>query len=664
MFNLKIIIIIVLIIILLIALYYSFFNSNKNQSGAVYKLYNMADYDQYNDIPNYKEYDAIYKDDDVFVITLPFYKYNELIKKELATISNPGYDITNFGNNDENINIDPIKFILQKYANQNKRIVFNWNIRSHDNYEVIKTGDKIFDANELKDKIKRCYKIIQDNGFCVFIVHYNALTNDINIYLFEHEQFNEIKDRLLKIYAKLEKERNDTRQNTLNREAMKVITKYFMTIEDFINIEKTSKECNGFVEEYVYNPIPFTKPKEYQIFRNIETYHKYGDPNELKNPPVNAKPVKHKIVWNATNILTLSDQDKNDFNNGKCTYKQLYYKDDANDKDLNELIIPKGTNTLINHNFENYMMSTVNIPTSISTIGNSCFIECKNLREIDIPPSVISIGDNCFAYCGKLSTVNIPPSVTKIGNNCFSNCSSLTSIGIPPSITKIGSNCFSNCSKLVFINIPTSIISIGASCFEGCDRLSSIVLPSSIESIGSDCFRYCNLLSINLPTNISSIGESCFEGCENLREIIISPSVINIPDYCFSNCSSLTSIKIPTSITSIGNGCFEGCENLRQIVIPPTVTSISNGCFEGCSSLTSIVIPPTVTSIGDRCFEGCKNLRQIIIPVSVTSIGDRCFNHCSNLTNIVIDDNNPVYKTDGTDIYRKNTNEKLIKDDE
>ncbi len=58
------------------------------------------------------------------------------------------------------------------------------------------------------------------------------------------------------------------------------------------------------------------------------------------------------------------------------------------------------------------------------------------------------MGDWCFSYCSGLTSITIPSSVTSLGVCCFQSCSGLTSITIPSSVTYLGSYCFEDCSKL------------------------------------------------------------------------------------------------------------------------------------------------------------------------------------------------------------------------
>lgn len=88
------------------------------------------------------------------------------------------------------------------------------------------------------------------------------------------------------------------------------------------------------------------------------------------------------------------------------------------------------------------------LPSCITQINQSAFINCSNLTSITIPDSVTSIGDWAFYSCSSLTNIIIPDSVTSIGAAAFAWCSSLTSVKIGNSVTNIGNYAFEGCSGL------------------------------------------------------------------------------------------------------------------------------------------------------------------------------------------------------------------------
>ena len=172
--------------------------------------------------------------------------------------------------------------------------------------------------------------------------------------------------------------------------------------------------------------------------------------------------------------------------------------------------------------------------------------------------------DRCFEDCRGLTSISIPSSVTSLGNECFKGCRGLTSVTIPSSVTSLGEYCFYDCSGLTSITIPSSVTSLRDACFDGCSGLPSITIPSSVTSLGNSCFSHCSgLTSITIPSSVTSLGYSCFYGCRGLTSITIPSSVTSLGNNCFQDCSRLTSITIPSSVASLGENCFKECGNIE-----------------------------------------------------------------------------------------------------
>ena len=208
-----------------------------------------------------------------------------------------------------------------------------------------------------------------------------------------------------------------------------------------------------------------------------------------------------------------------------------------------------------------------------------------------------------------VTSVTIPSSVTSIGEWAFCVCWDLTSVTIPSSVTSIGFSAFRGCTSLTSLTLPDNVASIGDSAFYGCSGLTSLTLPDSLNSIGNEWFYNCtSLASVTIPDSVISIGGAAFYGCSGLISVTLPDSVTSIGGGAFRGCTSLTSVTIPGSVTSIYYETFKGCASLTSVGIPDSVTSIGVSAFEGCSGLTSVSIPGNVTSIGERAFADCDYL--------------------------------------------------------
>ena len=350
---------------------------------------------------------------------------------------------------------------------------------------------------------------------------------------------------------------------------------------------------------------------------------------------------------------------------------------------LEEMTIPFVGNGSDKTNFgyifgaDNYYYNDEYVPTSLKKvtitggeINNYAFRYCYSLTSIEISSSVTTIGENAFYNCIGLTSVTIGSGVTTIGKNAFYDCTGLTKVDIsdigawcnisfgdsyenplyyaknlylngelvtdlviPNDITSIGEYAFEHCTSLTSVTIGDSVTTIGEGAFWDCTGLTSVVIPNSVTTIGSYAFEDCTgLTSVTIGDSVTSIGYEVFRDCTGLTSVTIGDSVTSIGKYAFRNCDGLTSIEIPNSVTTIGSGAFYTCNNLTSVTIGNSVTSICEWAFCGCTGLTSIEIPNSVTTIGENAFDSCTGLTSVVIPNSVTVIGMQAFRDCTRLT--------------------------------
>ena len=113
-------------------------------------------------------------------------------------------------------------------------------------------------------------------------------------------------------------------------------------------------------------------------------------------------------------------------------------------------------------------LQNVTIPSSFTELKAYAFQGCNSITDINIPKSITAIGDGTFFRCQNLKNITIPNSVTRIGQNAFNGCANLSEITLQNSISTIETGTFANCTGLRKINIPNSVTSIGSSAFALC----------------------------------------------------------------------------------------------------------------------------------------------------------------------------------------------------
>ena len=169
------------------------------------------------------------------------------------------------------------------------------------------------------------------------------------------------------------------------------------------------------------------------------------------------------------------------------------------------------------------------------------------------------LGYSVFKGCSVLTSVTIPSSVTSIDAWAFEGCSGLTSLIIPSSVTSIERSAFKGCSGLTSLIIPSSVTSIGSYVFENCSGLTSITIPSSVTEIGGAAFKGCSSL-INLYYKIDDEIETY------LRYGHLYINVKCGIEY-YLNDKKITSVAIPSTITKLGEYAFQNCRDLTSVYV-------------------------------------------------------------------------------------------------
>ena len=105
-------------------------------------------------------------------------------------------------------------------------------------------------------------------------------------------------------------------------------------------------------------------------------------------------------------------------------------------------------------------MTSVTIPDSVTSIGDSAFCDCTGLTSVYIT--------DLAAWCGiSFGSSNANP--LYFAHNLYLNNELVTALVIPEGVTRIGNDAFYGCTSLTSVIIPDSVTSIGSWAFSGCD---------------------------------------------------------------------------------------------------------------------------------------------------------------------------------------------------
>ena len=206
------------------------------------------------------------------------------------------------------------------------------------------------------------------------------------------------------------------------------------------------------------------------------------------------------------------------------------------------------------------------IQDGVQNIGRCAF----SMSSDAIPRSLIDTGGTPAPYA--LETVDLGSTVQTIGAYAFADCTTLQSIKIPDSIRTIDYNAFQNCTGLTELTFaPGAELSAMPYAFLGCTGLTQVEVPAAATGdewadAWEHVFEGCTgLQAVIFRDGAARVGESMFEGCTNLSQVTLSDSVTAIDSWAFADCSDLAELSIPHAVTQVQEDAFLGCAALQTI---------------------------------------------------------------------------------------------------
>lgn len=329
-------------------------------------------------------------------------------------------------------------------------------------------------------------------------------------------------------------------------------------------------------------------------------------------------------------------------------------------------------------------LTTINLPSDLTEMGNRGLYGCTNLKDFTLPSGLTKIGQYEFTGCSSITALTIPKNVatidtyafnnvenlktvtfetgsvlTAIGSNTFTDSKKLESVDFSKTkLTTLGSSAFSNCSSLVNVNLSSgSLTTINTTAFLNCTSLTTIVIPSTVTSIAGSVFRGCSALTnLTLPFIGSSSTTATYRSSSVLFGYIFGSTsytgstAISQTYYSSSTSNSTTTIKyyIPSSLTNLTitgasgkqavyNYAFIGCTQNLNVTLNSGI--INPYAFASFTGLKTFTFGKAYTNIAEYMFSGCSGLTSVSVKLSSGGkIGNYAFNGCSLLNTVNIPD--------------------------
>ena len=305
--------------------------------------------------------------------------------------------------------------------------------------------------------------------------------------------------------------------------------------------------------------------------------------------------------------------------------------------------------------FKGSDIKSVEIPESVTFIGDKAFIDCCQLESVSFADGIKYINMGSFCNCTALKSLFFPDSLKQISFWAFKGCTALTEVSVPDT-AELDEKAFDDCPSVRIVyrqSNPTAEeitiddeITIDEPSLD--DILDGIVIDdvvidsipvdmdmvnrilndeSFLDGIGidDDEEEETNTDGQELEFSLNKKGDgyavkglgTCTGGTITIPEAYNGLPVTSIMKGAFKN-SGIKTVFIPSSVMFIDEKAFMNCKSLKLVGLAEGLKYINAGAFCDCESLSSISFPSTLKSVGFWAFRNCTSLTNKHLPSGVS----------------------------------------------
>lgn len=212
------------------------------------------------------------------------------------------------------------------------------------------------------------------------------------------------------------------------------------------------------------------------------------------------------------------------------------------------------------------------ITNPISSEEKDRYFDYYGLRTVTIPDGVTNIGKNAFKGCYNLLLTkkggsSFGTSVETIDDYAFSECRSLSSVFFPSSLKKIGTEAFSKCAVQEKDDWEIK--------YKNSDK--SYKFKMNYETYGKKTTREgLKEIDFTAATSLESVGAGAFMQT-NVKKIDMTESpLVVIPNNLFKSCTFLQNVSFQSKTESLGENVLQDNVKMASVTIPARATIKKN----------------------------------------------------------------------------------------
>lgn len=289
--------------------------------------------------------------------------------------------------------------------------------------------------------------------------------------------------------------------------------------------------CDSLINIVIPSSVKTIGDNSFSACNSLETLYIENGLENIGNNSFTNLPILNLDIPNSVRVI------------GESSFSGNFY--------LETLTIANGVTTIGESAFIflgqiNESLEKIVIPNSVTSIGEGAFensyaftLELEEGNQNYVMENGVLYDKNKTTVLWvdrSITEVNLPQTLTKIGNSAFSYCNIRNNPAIPSNVTTIGNHAFDHCEHFTTLTFEenSKLTTIGDYAFYETWGLRNVVIPESVLTIGNDAFnnRFMETITLYSVSPPSLSGEIFYDfengaGGHPIRNIYVPAEAVD-----------------------------------------------------------------------------------------------------------------------------------------